>query len=116
MGVGGHLQARGVGTAGLKPVDLVKQRFQVHHDAVAQDRRGVFAEHTGGQELQLVLLPANYNGVARVVAAVRLDHVIHPAAEDVGCLAFALVAPLGAHDDDGGHRTLLIYGAITAIL
>ena len=98
-------------------------------DYVVKPNGGNNAGHTvvvGGEKYELKLLPAGVlsenatpilgNGVARVVAAVGFNHVIDFAAEDVGRFAFALVAPLGAHNDDGGHRTLLIYGAITAIL
>ena len=47
---------------------------------------------------------ADDDGVAGVVAAVELDDVVDPAAEDVGRLALALVAPLGADDGDRWHR------------
>jgi hypothetical protein len=44
-----------------------------------------------------------YFRVAGVVAAVELHDVVDTAAEDVGRLALALVAPLGADDGDRWH-------------
>ena len=88
----------------LSAVDLLEQHRQVDHDAVADDRRAAGREDAAGQQVQGVLLVADDDGVAGVVAAVELDDVVDAAAEQVGRLALALVAPLGADDDDRGHR------------
>ena len=53
--------------------------------------------------MQRVLLVADDDRVAGVVAAVELDDVVDAAAEEVGRLALAFVAPLGADDHDRGH-------------
>ncbi len=51
---------------------------------------------------------ADDDRVAGVVAAVELHDVVDAAAEQVGRLALALVAPLGADDGDRGHRRWLL--------
>ena len=47
---------------------------------------------------------AKFKSLPGVVAAVELDDVVDAVAEQVGRLALAFVAPLGADQNDGGHR------------
>ena len=61
-------------------------------------------EDAGREQVQGVLLVADDDGVAGVVAALVADDVVDAAAEQVGGLALALVAPLGADEHDRGHR------------
>ena len=60
-----------------------------------------------GQQVQRVLLAADDDGVAGVVAALEADDVVDVVAEQVGDLALALVAPLGADQHDRGHAVSL---------
>ena len=60
-------------------------------------------EDAARQQVQGVLLVADDDRVPGVVAAVELDDVVDAAGEEVGRLAFSLVAPLGSDDDDGRH-------------
>ena len=60
-------------------------------------------QDAGRQQVQGVLLVADDDGVPGVVAAVVLHDVVDRRAEQVGGLALALVAPLGADQHDGGH-------------
>ena len=96
-------QPRGVDAALLESVDLVEQHLEVDHDTVADDRDAAGAEDAAGQQVQGVLLVADHDGVAGVVAAVELHDVVDPATEQVGGLAFALVAPLGPDDHNCRH-------------
>jgi len=93
----------GVHAAGLEHADLLEQRLEVDHDAVADHRGDPRGQDPGGKELELELLPVDDHGVAGVVAAVGLDHVVHAATEQVGGLPLAFVPPLGSDDHDGGH-------------
>ena len=61
-------------------------------------------QHAGRQHVQGVALVTDDDRVAGVVAALVPDDVIDPVAEQVGGLALAFVAPLGADKHDGGHR------------
>ena len=45
MGVGRNTQAGRIRTAGLQAVNLIEQRFQVDHHAIAQHRHRVFRQH-----------------------------------------------------------------------
>jgi hypothetical protein len=53
--------------------------------------------------VQGVLLVADHDRVAGVVAPVVLHDVVDGGSEDVGRLALALVPPLGAEEHDRGH-------------
>ena len=64
-------------------------------------------------QVQRVLLAVRRDHrVAGVVAALVADDVGHAAAEQVGDLALALVAPLGADQHDRWHRVLVLLGLI----
>src|SRR5690606_34234094 len=54
-------------------------------------------------QVEGVLLVADHHGVARVVAALVPHDVVDVATEQVGGLALALIAPLGAHENDCRH-------------
>ena len=101
--VGADQQLRHVDAAGDERVELVEEHLDVDDDAVGDDRRDARGQDAGGQQVQRVLLVADHDGVAGVVAAVELDDVVDAAAEQVGGLALALVAPLGADDHDCWH-------------
>ncbi len=56
-----------------------------------------------GQQVQGVLLAVDDDGVAGVVAPVELHDVVDAAAQQVGRLALAFVAPLGSDQHDRRH-------------
>src|SRR5699024_1089643 len=101
--VGADPQPGGVHPARGEHLDLLEQRTEMDHHAVADDRGDPRREDAGGKELELELLPVDDHGVAGVVTAVGLDHVVDPFTEEVGGLALPLVTPLGSDDHDGGH-------------
>ena len=103
VGVRADHEPGGVDAAGLEPVDLLEQHGEVDDDAVADDGDAAGAEDAARQQVQGVLLAADDDGVAGVVAAVELHDVVDAAAEQVGGLALAFVAPLGADEHDRGH-------------
>ena len=100
VGVRRDFKLRSIGTARLQPLNLGEKRLRVHHHAVTNHGGRVLTQNTSGQQLQLKLLPIHHHRVASIIAAIRLDHVIHAGAEQIGCLALPLIAPLGTHDDD----------------
>ena len=55
------------------------------------------------QQVQRVPLAVDHDGVTGVVAPGVADAVVDPIAELVGCLALALVAPLGAYHHNARH-------------
>ena len=77
MRVGAHEQAVAAHAALLQRVDLLEQRLRVDDDAVADDGGDVRGEHTGREDVQCVLLLADHDRVAGVVAALVPDDVLH---------------------------------------
>ena len=73
-------------------------------DLSLPDGHGFAVFQTAQQyNVPVIFLTANDDGVAGVVAAVRFHNIIDLATEDIGSLALAFVAPLGADDDDRSH-------------
>ena len=109
VGVRADDQLAGVDTAGFEAVDLLEQHPEVDDDPVADDRRAVRAQDAGRQQVQRVLLALavllDDDGVAGVVATVELHDVVDTAAEQVGGLALALVAPLRSDEHDCRHQS-----------
>ena len=103
MGVAGHLEAAAVDAGRFEPVDLGEQDAGVDHHAVADHRCHVVVEDTRRDELQGEALAVDHDGVPGVVAALVADDHRHLLGQEVGELALALVSPLGADDDGGGH-------------
>lgn len=101
--VGADEQLRDVDAARAERVELAEQHLDVDHDAVGDHGRDALGEDAARQQVQRVLLVADDDRVARVVAAVELHDVVDAAGEEVGGLALPFVAPLGADDDDGRH-------------
>ena len=98
-----HEQARAIDATAFEPVDLLKQHFGVHHNAVADDRRGPRADDAGRQQVQRIRFVAHDHGVSCIVAAVEPGNVIHLGADQISGFAFAFVAPLGADQYDSRH-------------
>src|SRR6185437_7447330 len=73
----------------------------IEDHAIADDRPAAFAQHPAGHQLQDELLAVNNDGVPGVVASRIAGHDGEALREHVYDLAFAFIAPLGAHDDRG---------------
>ena len=97
----------GVDAAGLQPGQLLQQHARVDHHAVADHVLHAGREDARRDEVQReVLAVGEHHRVAGVVAALVAHHPLHGAPEQVGGLALALVAPLGADQHDRRHVTL----------
>jgi hypothetical protein len=72
--------------------------YRVENHTVADYASATFAQHTAGNQLQNELLAINDHGVAGIVATgiARYDGKVF--GQDIDYLAFALIAPLSAHD------------------
>jgi hypothetical protein len=92
-----------VDALGAQPVELVGEDLRVDHHAVADRAQPPRIEDPGGDQVQLPRHAVADDRVSGVVAALEADHQVGALGEEVGDLALALVAPLGAHDDDAGH-------------
>ena len=101
--VAAHEQLRHIHAARAECGELVEEHLDVDDDAVGDDGDDALGEDAAGQQVQGVFFIADDDRVPGVVAAVELDDVVDAAGEEVGRLAFSLVAPLGSDDDDGRH-------------
>ena len=103
--VGADPQAREVDALGPQVVELARQHLRVDHDAVADRADPARVEDPGRDQVELPLhAVVTDDRVAGVVAALEANHEVRVLREQVGDLALALVAPLGAYDHDAGHR------------
>ncbi len=90
----------------LEAVDLVEHDLRVDDDTVADDRRDVRIHDPARDQMELERAPAVHDRVSRIVAALEADDIVHVVSEQIGDLAFAFVAPLGAQH----NRSLCSHG------
>ena len=79
---------------------FAEQRFERQHHAVADEALHVLVQDSRRDQRQDGLLAADDQRVAGVVAALETRHRGRALGQQVDDLALALVAPLGADDDD----------------
>jgi hypothetical protein len=79
---------------------LAQQHDRVHDHAVADDAGDVRVQDARGHQLELELAVLGDDRVAGVVAALGADDHVGLRGEVVDHLAFALVSPLAADQDD----------------
>ena len=79
---------------------LAEQRLERQHHAVADEAAHLLAQDPGRDQRQDGLLAADDERVAGVVAALEAGHRGGALGQQVDDLALALIAPLGADDDD----------------
>jgi hypothetical protein len=103
VAVGRHPQAAGVDARGAQRDQLVDQDLRVDDDAVADDAALAGVEDPRRHEVELPLAIAAHDRVAGVVAALEAHDRVGALGEQVGDLALALIAPLGADDDYSRH-------------
>jgi hypothetical protein len=87
----------------LEFLDFVDQARRVDHDTGADHADAVGVEDSRGNQVQLEGALRGFDRVTCIAPAIGADHHVGTASERIGQLAFALVAPLSAHDDAGGH-------------
>ena len=83
--------------------DLFDQMPWVQHHTIADDRQLATAHNTRRQRVQLIDLAVDHEGMARVMAPLESCDDVSALAEPIDDLAFSLIAPLGADDDDVCH-------------
>ena len=79
-------------------LQLGEELRHVQGHAVADDVDGVGVEHAGGELVQGKLPIVADDGVTRVRAALEADDHVGLLGQEIGDLALALVAPVGAYD------------------
>ncbi len=84
-------------------VDLLDERNRIDDDAVADHADLAGPQDARGDEVQHVLLPAEDDGMAGVVAPLTAHDDVGAAREHVDDLALAFVTPLRAYENDVRH-------------
>ena len=102
--VGGDAQAADVDPPRAQRVELLDQHLRVDHHAVADHAALARVEDARGDQVQLPLLAVAHDRVPGVVAALEAHDGIAVLGEQIGDLALALIAPLGADYDYARHR------------
>ena len=108
VGVARYAQVLAAHAFRLEHGHLFDQHAGVHHHAIADDRHRVLVHDARRHEVQRQLLLAMDDRVACVVAALEAHDVVVVARDEVGYLALAFVAPLGAHQHCGWHSGSLL--------
>ena len=87
-----------------RPGELVEQHAGVDDDTVADHVGDTGRQDARRDQVQReVLARRQDHGVPGVVAALVAHHPLHAPTEQIGGFTFALVAPLGADEDDCRH-------------
>ena len=100
-------RAAGVDAPQAQRVELVDQHARIDDDAVTDDAALARVEDARRDEVELVLARVSNDRVPGVVAALEAHNGVRPLGKQVGYLALALIAPLGADDHDSRHRPIL---------
>jgi len=90
-------------TATDQLVDLTEQHLRIDDHALRQHAARLGAQDAARKEAHHQLVVANHEGVTGIGAAGVADHDLGELRVDIDDLAFAFVAPLGAHDHDTRH-------------
>ena len=85
-------------------LDFLDEMIGIEDDAVADDRQLPGAHDAGRKQREFVGLAVDHQRMAGVMAALKAHDDIGPDRQPVDDLAFSLVAPLGADNDNIGHR------------
>lgn len=95
--------ALGVEALLVERLELLEEAGDVDNAAAADDVDAAGVDEAGRQDVEVVCDAVDDNGVAGVVTALGAAAQLRLVSEDVGELAFAFVAPLGAEDNGGSH-------------
>ena len=95
---------------GGEAVGLREEGYGVDDHAVAEDAGLALVDDARRYEVQGVGLVADFDGVARVVAALIARDEVETLREQVNNLALALVAPLRADDYDNHSFQFSVFG------
>ena len=105
VGVAGDDQTFAGDALGFELGHFIDEHARVDHHAVADDGRDRVVHDARGDKVQGELLVAVNHRMAGVVAALVAYDVIEVLRNEVGDLALAFIAPLGADEHGTGHMS-----------
>ena len=83
-----------------QPIDLVKQRVRIEHDAVADGAPHARVQYAARDLMEHEGAVAEVDRVAGIGTALVADDPIRAFREDINEFPLAFVTPLGTNDDD----------------
>src|SRR5699024_3543905 len=86
--------------------EFLQEHAGVDDHTVGDDRDHVGGQDARRQQVERILLVADDHRVTSVVTTLVAHYVVHLVADQVGRLALAFIAPLGAHARDRRHWSL----------
>lgn len=101
--VGDVYPVRGVQAVLVQRLQFLEEAGDVDNAAAADDVDAVGVHETRGEDVEVVCDSIGDDGVSGVVTTLRAAAQLRFVGEDVGELALAFVAPLGAEDDRRRH-------------
>jgi hypothetical protein len=101
--VGNVYAALGAETMLLQRLEFLEEARHVHNTAATNDVYAVWIDEARGEDMEVVCDAVGDDGVAGIVTTLRAAADLRFVGEDVGELALAFVAPLGAEDNSDGH-------------
>ena len=102
----GDLQVgwRHLDTLGADGLDLLDKMVGIEHHAVADHRELARTDDAGGKQRELEHLAVDHQRMAGVMAALETNDDVGGERQPVDDLPLSFVAPLGADNNDIGHR------------
>ena len=85
-------------------LDFLDEMIGIEDDAVADDRQLPGAHDAGRKQREFVSFAVDHQRMAGVMAALKADDDVGPDRKPIDDLALSFVAPLGADNDNVGHR------------
>ena len=92
---------------GPQLLDLLDEMIGIEDDAIADDRQLPGPNNAGRKQREFVDLAVDHERMAGVMAALEPHHNVGAHRQPIDDLALSFVAPLGADNDNIGHRRLL---------
>jgi len=83
----------------IQPKDLISKDIEVQNGSVPDDETLSRSENARWNEVELVYLPVDINGMTGIVASLEPGNDIIIRRKTIDDLALSLVAPLGANDN-----------------
>ena len=87
----------------FKFLHLCKKDIRVYDNTVADHTFFVFIKDARGYEMKNKLLPFDHQGMSGIIAPLESDYIVGVTGKKVDNLTFALITPLGAHNNHIGH-------------
>ena len=84
----------------FEPLQFLKEGDRIENNAAADNAGDVMMKDPGRDDVQNMTPAPEVDRVSRIVPALVTRDTVKPLSKDIDDLSLALIAPLGADDDD----------------